>query len=193
MFRTRALLPLGITRSMYWSRERREAMSSLVCTAWMYVSGRDVDASARCITADRRVAVFLDSLPPLRIAAFPTTPVTYHPSMNDWSRGVPDFIARVAMLTTTSGRASKMTKSTPIGQVIRYNSRSSSSSFANVTFPVGSSRSETSETPLTIASHLSPLERSSLLTREADNLPAATSFCASYTVFNGVIDAGRSI
>jgi len=68
-----------------------------------------------------------------------------------------------------------------MGHVIRYNSRSSSSSLAYVIFPVGSSRSETSETPWSIASHLSPLARSSRLTREADNLPAASSFCASYT------------
>jgi len=68
-----------------------------------------------------------------------------------------------------------------MGHVTRYNSRSSSSSLAYVIFPVGSSRSETSEAPWSIASHLSPLVRSSRLTREADNLPAATSFCASYT------------
>ena len=74
MFRTRELLPLGITRSIYWSRERRDETSSLVCTAWMYVSGREVVPNARWITADRRVAVFLDSLPPLRIAAFPNAP-----------------------------------------------------------------------------------------------------------------------
>ena len=59
---------------MYWSRERREETSSLVCTDWIYVSGREVVPSACWITADKRVAVFLDSLPPLRIAAFPNTP-----------------------------------------------------------------------------------------------------------------------
>lgn len=125
---------------MYLSRESRDETSSLVCTVWMYVSGRDVDARARWITADRRVAVCLDSLPPLRMAAFPTTPLMGRTSMREASKGVPDFIAKVAMLTTTSGRASKMTKSTPIGQVIRYNSRSSSNSLAYVIFSVGSSR-----------------------------------------------------
>ena len=74
MVRTRELLPLGITRSMYRSRERRAETSSLVCTAWMYVSGREVVASARWITADRRVAVFFDSFPPLRMAALPNDP-----------------------------------------------------------------------------------------------------------------------
>ena len=181
IFRTRALLPLGITRSMYRSKERRDETSSLVCTVWMYVSGREVDASARWITADRRVAVFLDSLPPLRIAAFPDDPYYRFLPTSRAGQSVPDFIAKVAMLTTTSGRASKMTRSTPIGQVILYNSRSSSNSLAYVMFPVGSSRLDTSETPWSIASHLSPLARSSRLTREADNRPAATSFCASYT------------
>ncbi len=43
-----------------------------------------------------------DSFPPFKIAA------------------LPDLIARLAMLTTTSGRASKMHSSTPIGHVMRY-------------------------------------------------------------------------
>jgi len=49
-----------------------------------------------------------DSRPPFRMAA------------------LPDLRARAEMLAMTSGRASKMMRSTPIGQVIRERVRSSS-------------------------------------------------------------------
>lgn len=42
----------------------------------------------------------------------------------------PDLIARAVMLTMTSGLASKMTKSTPIGQVTLFSSKPSSNFLA---------------------------------------------------------------
>jgi hypothetical protein len=48
---------------------------------------------------------------------------------------LPDFIAREAMLAMTSGRASKMMRSTPMGQVCRWRMRPSSSSVLRSTLP----------------------------------------------------------
>jgi len=48
---------------------------------------------------------------------------------------LPDLIAREAILAMTSGRASKMIKSTPIGQETRSSSSPSSSFVLNVTLP----------------------------------------------------------
>lgn len=53
--------------------------------------------------------LLLDSLPPFNIAAFP------------------DLMASAEMLAITSGRASKMIRSTPMGHVMRDNVRLSSS------------------------------------------------------------------
>lgn len=53
--------------------------------------------------------LLLDSRPPFKIAAFP------------------DLIASAEILAMTSGRASKMIRSTPIGHVIRESVRLSSS------------------------------------------------------------------
>lgn len=63
----------------------------------MYAGGIEVCASAAWMASDMTAWVCNDSFPPLRIAA------------------LPDFIAKLVMLTMTSGRASKMTKRTPIG------------------------------------------------------------------------------
>lgn len=54
--------------------------------------------------------LWLDSRPPLRMAT------------------LPDFMARALMLAMTSGRASKMMRRTPIGQVTRVSVRPSSRS-----------------------------------------------------------------
>ena len=59
----------------------------------------------------------VDSLPPLRMAA------------------LPDLMARDAMLAMTSGRASKMMRRTPMGQVTRSRLRQSSSFVRRVTLP----------------------------------------------------------
>ncbi len=95
---------------MYRSCASSEETSLRVVTDWMNVGGKDVVARALEMSWERRLAVCNDSLPPLRIAA------------------LPDLMARAAMFTTTSGRASKMTSKTPIGQVTRYSSSPSSSS-----------------------------------------------------------------
>ena len=59
----------------------------------------------------------VDSLPPFRIAA------------------LADLIANEAMFAMTSGRASKMIKSTPMGQVWRCKVKPSSSSVRRSTLP----------------------------------------------------------
>jgi hypothetical protein len=131
----------------------------------MNVGGKEVAESARLIIEERREAVCMDSLPPLRMAALPVVP-------NEKSLGdpnytclklrfhLPDFIARAAMFTTTSGLASKMTNNTPIGQVTRYSSNPSSNSFAYVVIPVGDGKAATSAIPESMASNLPGRERS---------------------------------
>lgn len=59
----------------------------------------------------------VDSLPPLRIAA------------------LADFMARDAMLAITSGRASKIIRRTPMGQVWRWRMRPESSSVRRSILP----------------------------------------------------------
>ena len=71
-----------------------------------------------------------------------------------------------------------------MGQETRYNSSSSSNSEAYVIFPVGSGRAATSSIPWSVDSHLSPLNKSSRFTNEADRRPATTSFCAAYLWWN---------
>ena len=85
----------------------------------MAAFGTSVFDSVRDITVEMAWNDSVDSLPPLSIAAFP------------------DLIARDAILAMTSGRASKMIKSTPIGQVTRVSSRLSSKSVRSVTLPTG--------------------------------------------------------
>ena len=46
MFRTRALEPRGMTRSMYWSRVRSIGMGSRVVSSWMEALGTEVGARA---------------------------------------------------------------------------------------------------------------------------------------------------
>lgn len=69
-----------------------------------------------------------------------------------------------------------------MGHETRYNSSPPSSSEACVTLPVGSGRFATSITPCSIESHLSPLFKSSRLSREEDIRPESTSLCAAYCV-----------
>lgn len=77
MFLTSALLPRGMTRLMYWSRESSADTSARVWMAWIYVLGIAVLANADWIAFDRRCAVSFDSFPPFKIAAFPASLV--HP------------------------------------------------------------------------------------------------------------------
>lgn len=114
-----------MTRSMYLSRSRSEAMTSLAVTSCIEAFGTSVLVKALDIVTDmarnERVVSFppvgsqgqatdlLGLCLPLRIAAFP------------------DFMAREAMLAMTSGRASKMINKTPIGHVNLSSSRPLSS------------------------------------------------------------------
>lgn len=156
MLVTNSLPPRGMTRSMYLSCARRAEISERVETVCTNVDGIDVLASASAMIFDKSVAVWILSLPPFRMAA------------------LPDLIASAAMFTTTSGRASKMTSSTPTGQVTRCSASPGPSSFANVTCPVGRGSDATSLIPCSIASYLPARERSRRLNREAESLPAST-------------------
>lgn len=81
----------------------------------------------------------------------------------------------------TSGRASKMQSSVPIGQDTRYRCRSWSSSLAYDTWPAGSGKLATSAMPCTMESNLSGDElRSSLLTIELSILPCLASSEAAF-------------
>ena len=71
MVRTSALLPRGMTRSMYRSCESSAATSARVSTVCTNACGSAVRASAAWIARASAAAVRADSLPPLRIAALP--------------------------------------------------------------------------------------------------------------------------
>lgn len=92
---------------------------------------------------------------------------------------IPDFIANAAMFTTTSGLASKITSSTPIGHVTRCSSKPGPSSFANVTCPVGNGNAATSDIPFSMASNLPGRERSSRERRVEESLPCSTRALAA--------------
>lgn len=88
-------------------------------------------------------------------------------------------MAKAAMLTTTSGLASKMTKSTPTGQVTRCSSSSGPSSLAKVTMPVGAGKAATSVMPWSIESYLPGRERSKRETSDFDSFPCERSSSAA--------------
>jgi hypothetical protein len=118
-------------------------MSARDDTDWMNVGGIGVGARAEEMRDERIVAVWMDSLPPFSIAALPTCQpifkmlvlsLGWRDEVSTEGRGdIPDLIANAAMLTTTSGLASKMTNKTPIGQVTLCSSNPGPNSFANVT------------------------------------------------------------
>jgi len=68
---TSSFPPRGITRSIYRSWARSEDISERVETDWIRFGGRCVRERAEVMRVDRRVEVWRDSLPPLRIAALP--------------------------------------------------------------------------------------------------------------------------
>lgn len=129
--RTSSLEPRGMTRSMYLSRSRSEATTSRVVRSWIESLGTRVFVSALDIAVEIALKDNVVSFPPknhqhcsltlkqgekpFKIAAFP------------------DFIAREAMFAMTSGRASKIIRSTPIGQVTLSSSKPSSNRVRNVT------------------------------------------------------------
>lgn len=84
-------------------------MTSRVVTSWMAPLGTFDLSRALEMTVEMATKDSVDSLPPLRMAA------------------LPDLMASEAMLAMTSGRASKMMRRTPMGQVTRSRIRPSSS------------------------------------------------------------------
>ena len=78
IFRTRLLLPLGITRSMYWSNSSSAETSARVWMACMYALGIEVFARAVWIAFESSCAVSLLSLPPFNMAALPKRNVSIH-------------------------------------------------------------------------------------------------------------------
>jgi len=87
----------------------------------MAVFGTFVDSNAEDITLEMAMNDSVDSLPPFKIAA------------------LPDFMASEAMLAMTSGRASKMMRSTPIGHETLSKERPSSNFVRKVTLPTTNS------------------------------------------------------
>ena len=116
---------------MYLSRSRSAATTLRVVRSWIESLGTRVLVSALDMVVDIALKDNVVSFPPddhqhrsltlkkrerpFKIAAFP------------------DFIAREAMFAITSGRASKIIRSTPIGQVTLSSSKPSSNRVRNVT------------------------------------------------------------
>ena len=74
MVRTSALLPRGMTRSIYRSCASSAATSARVSMVCTNAGGSAVRASAAWIARARAAAVCADSLPPFKIAALPAPP-----------------------------------------------------------------------------------------------------------------------
>ena len=106
-----------MTRSTYWLSSSSGSTASLVVTSWMESFGTSVVDRAFEMIVEMALNDSVDSLPPLRIAA------------------LADLIANDAMLAMTSGRASKMIRSTPIGHDCRCRMRPSSNSVRKSTLP----------------------------------------------------------
>lgn len=108
-------------------------MTSRVVKSWIEGLGTAVPVKASEITVEMAMKDSVDSLPPsgsqydMRAGCWPRTPLSI--------AALPDLIARDAMLAITSGRASNIIRSTPIGQLTRSNSRPSSSLVLSVILP----------------------------------------------------------
>jgi hypothetical protein len=66
IYRTSSFEPLGMTRSIYWSRANSCGMTSRVVTSWIAVLGTCVDSRASEITFDIAIKDSVDSFPPRR-------------------------------------------------------------------------------------------------------------------------------
>lgn len=130
-----------MTRSMYLSSSRSEATTSRVVSSWMEVFGTCVVERAVDIVSAIALNDWVVSLPPVECLAL----WDYEMGMNRTRKplrmaALPDLIANEAILAMTSGRASKMIRRVPIGQVTRFSSRPSSSRVRRVTLPTTSHR-----------------------------------------------------
>ena len=120
MLRTNAFEPRGMIRSTYSSSASSALTSSRVCSRPSAPAGTPQRTAASCIAAKSARLVASASLPPLSSAALP---LLRH---------------RDAICTSASGRDSKITPITPIGQETRYRSRPGASCVASSVQPSGS-------------------------------------------------------
>lgn len=125
MYRTSSLEPRGMTRSMYLSRSRSEAMTSLAVTSCIEAFGTSVFANALDMVTDMARKERVVSFPPVRCQGLALELLERCLPLS--IAAFPDFMAREAMLAMTSGRASKIINKTPIGHVTLSSSRPSSS------------------------------------------------------------------
>lgn len=99
----------------------------------MAVFGTSVDSRAVEMTFEIAMNDSVDSFPPEMISD--VILLGSNQIIPFRIAALPDLIASDAMFAMTSGRASKMTKSTPIGQETRSSSKPSSSFVRSVTLP----------------------------------------------------------
>ena len=126
--------PRGIIKSTYSSSSKSALISSRENTRFIAFFGKfSTVFNASLIIFSIAALVLLDSLPPFKITA------------------LPDFIAREAIWEITSGRASKITPITPIGQETFFKIKPSSSSFVQKTLFTGSFKEITSSIPFNIS------------------------------------------
>lgn len=102
--------------------------------------GTSVDSRAAEMTFEIATNDSVDSFPPRKLLDMNLQEIGKAVPFK--MAALPDLIAREAMLAMTSGRASKMIKSTPIGQETLSSSSPSSSFVRNVTLPTLSLRSQ---------------------------------------------------
>jgi len=99
---------------MYWLSCSKGSTASLVVTSCIESFGTSVLASAFEITVDMALKDSVDSFPPT-VHQLHVEEVNNSLCIPLRMAALPDLIASDAMLAITSGRASKMIRSTPIG------------------------------------------------------------------------------
>ena len=113
------------------------ATSSRVSSSWAKSAGRPTFSAAARRASHRARLVLMASRPPLSSTALPL------------------LRAREAICTRASGRLSKITPMTPMGQVMRYILRPSVSSRLRVVWPMGSGRPARARRPAVTAASFS--------------------------------------
>lgn len=110
-------------------------MASRVVTSWMAVFGTSVDSRALEMTFEMAMNDSVDSFPPARRLMIVVMRKINHRKVPFRIAAFPDLMAREAILAMTSGRASKIIRSTPIGHDTLSSSSPSSSLVLRVTLP----------------------------------------------------------
>lgn len=101
-------------------------MSCREITSWIEALGTSVDAKATDMMVEMVLNVSVDSLPPAHyFSNVIVLPFGWEQPLR--MAAFPDLTAREVMLAMTSGRASKMIRRTPIGQVLLSRIKPSSS------------------------------------------------------------------